>query len=61
MNANLQITNTPIFPAKTKNEEIKIEMSEVREIEISESRSLKIKNHFERLKKKLRKRAGSIL
>lgn len=62
MNAELQIINTSVFPTKIKGEEIiKTERTEVNEIEISEMRNLKIRTHFERLKKKLRKRSGSIL
>ena len=62
MSAELQIINTPVFPTKIKSEEIiKSERIDVKEIEMSESRNLKIRNHFERLKKKLRKRAVSIL
>ena len=56
MNGELQILNTPIFLAKTKMEKV-----EIKEVKISESRNLKIRNHFDRLKKNLRRRSRNIL
>ena len=64
MNRDLEILkmNMPLFPSKIKAEKItEIEMVEIKEIEVSESRNLKIRTHFERLKKNLRKKSHSIL
>ncbi len=64
MNRDLEILkiNMPLFPSKNKAEKItEVETVEIREIIVSESRNLKIKNRFERLRKNLRKKSHSIL
>jgi hypothetical protein len=62
MNGESGILNAPLFPAKIKKEKVlKIETVEITEIEVSESRNLKIRSRFERLKKNLQKRSRNIL
>lgn len=64
MNRDLEILKMkmPLFSSKIKAEKItEIETVEIKEIEVSESRNLKIKNRFERFKKNLRRKSRSIL
>ena len=62
MNGDLGILkmDAAVFSVKTEKA-AKIETVEVREVEISESRTLKIRSRFERLKKNLRRRSHNIL
>ncbi len=64
MNGDLGVLkmDAALFPVKIEAEKVmKIKTVEIKEIEISESRNLKIRSRFERLKKNLRKRSRNIL